>query len=134
LIWRFEIMTNSAIPAGKYDGEIVGIRLPRRSVVPSGTKIDLELIAIGQRVIYYIPPGDGGDLAWKNILYFADCPLGHNGNRDYRQLIERHIGVEIESLKHADGQPYVRIKRFFFSEVQLYGTCEAVKPKKRLRY
>jgi len=127
-------MTNSAISSGRYNGKIVGIRFPKRSDIPSVTKVDLELIGVGQRVVYYVPPGDKGYLARKNILYFADCLPDHNGNRDYRQLIERHIDVEIESLKHADGQQYVRIKRFFFSEVQLYGTCEEVKPKKRLRY
>lgn len=126
-------MTNGTIPSGLYDGKIVGIRFPTRSDIPPVTKIDLDLIGVGQRVIYYIPHGDMGYLARQSILYFADCPFDHKGNRDYRQLINRYIGVEIESLCHSDGRSYVRVIRLCFSEFSFFPPDESTAPKKRSR-
>ncbi len=124
-------MTNGTIPSGRYDGKIVGTRLPNKSDKESGTRVALELIGVGQRLVYHIPPMDRGYLARKNILYFADCPFANDGDRDYWQLKDRYVGVEIESLKHADGRPYVRIRKLLFSELQFFPSNASPEPKKR---
>ena len=129
--WRTFVPDNGTVLSGLYDGKIVGIRFSKKNDIPPKTKVVLELIGVGQRLTSYIPPGDRGYLARKSILYFSDCPPDNNGNRDYRQLRNRYIGVEIESFEHPDGQSYIRVIRFCFSQFSFFPPDEPPDPKKR---